>query len=228
VVNTPNNPTGKVFSREELSTIADLCTQWDCLAITDEIYEHIVYDGCEHLSLVTLPGMRERTIVINGLSKTFSITGWRLGYAIAPPRITAAVRKVHDFLTVGAPAPLQHAGAVAVGLPDAYFAGLRQAYAERRDYIMSVLEEGAFNPIKPRGAYYIMCDISDFGFADDVQFAQFLVREVGVAVVPGSSFYSDAASGSHQVRFAFPKRMETLLRAAPRLAGLKRSLAART
>lgn len=217
VLNTPNNPTGKVFTREELSFVADLCQRWDCLAFTDEIYEHMVYDGFSHASLATLPGMRERTVVVNGLSKTFSVTGWRVGYTIAPAHLTAAIRKVHDFLTVGAPAPLQAAGAAAMHVPDSYFEALQAKYLERRDFMMQTLESSGFRPWKPHGAYYIMCDVSGFGFPDDVSLAQFLVREVGVAVVPGSSFYSVPERGRQQVRFAFPKRMETLHRAAERL-----------
>lgn len=217
VINTPNNPTGKVFTRDELSFIADLCRQWDCIAITDEIYEHMVYDGYEHISPVTLPGMRERTVVINGLSKTFSVTGWRVGYVIAPPELTSAIRKVHDFLTVGAAAPLQAAGAVAMGFPDDYYAALTSEYAERRNFLVSCLREAGFQPYVPHGAYYVMCGIEAFGARDDVAFATHLVKDVGLAVVPGSSFYSVAERGSQQVRFAFPKRMETLQQAAERL-----------
>lgn len=224
VLNTPNNPTGKVFTREELQFIAELCEQWKCFALTDEIYEHMVYDGYEHVSPSTLPGMRERTITINGLSKTFSVTGWRVGYVIAPPDITSAVRKVHDFLTVGAAAPLQAAGVVAVQFPDSYYRELCNAYGQRRDFMVDVLRESGLRPFVPHGAYYVMCDISDFGFQDDVTFAQYLVRDVGVAVVPGSSFYSVPERGAQQVRFAFPKRMETLERVAPRLLGLKSSV----
>jgi L-glutamine---4-(methylsulfanyl)-2-oxobutanoate aminotransferase len=224
VLNTPNNPTGKVFTREELQFIAELCEQWECYALTDEIYEHMVYDGYEHVSPSTLPGMRERTITINGLSKTFSVTGWRVGYVIAPPDITSAVRKVHDFLTVGAAAPLQAAGVVAVQFPDSYYRELCNAYGQRREFMVDVLRESGLRPFVPHGAYYVMCDISDFGFEDDVTFAQYLVRDVGVAVVPGSSFYSVPERGAQQVRFAFPKRMETLERVAPRLLGLKNSV----
>jgi aminotransferase len=221
VINTPNNPTGKVFSRDELQFIADLCLRWDCIAITDEIYEHMVYDGAEHVSPITLPGMRERTVVINGLSKTFSVTGWRVGYTIAAPPLTAAIRKVHDFLTVGAAAPLQAAGAVAMRFPDAYFSRLAAEYQERRDFLVPALREAGFYPYVPRGAYYVMCGIEDFAYTDDVAFATELVREIGLAVVPGSSFYSRASSGSQQVRFAFPKRMATLEAATTRLESLR-------
>lgn len=220
VINTPNNPTGKVFSRVELEHVARLCHHWNCLAITDEIYEHMVYDGLEHVSIATLPGMRERTITVNGLSKTFSVTGWRVGYVIAPPEITDAVRKVHDFLTVGAAAPLQAAGAIAMSLPDQYYGQLRDAYRERRDFIVDVLRSCGFTLYLPRGAYYVMCDISDFDFPNDVAFSDFLVRDIGVATVPGSSFYSVPERGAQQVRFAFPKRMETLERVGTLLADL--------
>jgi aminotransferase len=214
VVNTPNNPTGKVFTREELELIVALCERHDCLVITDEIYEHMTYDGFEHVSPITLPAARERSVVINGLSKTYSVTGWRVGYVIAPPHITSSIRKVHDFLTVGAAAPLQAAGARAMRLPDRYYSDLAAAYVERRDYIVGALQSAGFRPYTPHGAYYVMCDISAFGVPSDVEFARFLVQDVGIAVVPGSSFYSQPRSGTHQVRFAFPKRMETLERAS--------------
>jgi aminotransferase len=226
VINTPNNPTGKVFSRDELELIAQLCRRWDCFALTDEIYEHMVYDGLEHISMATLPGMRDRTITVNGLSKTFSVTGWRVGYVVASPEITASIRKVHDFLTVGAAAPLQAAGAVAMSFPQSYYDELRRAYRERRDFTVGVLEAAGFRPYLPHGAYYVMCDISDFGFAGDTDFADFLVRELGVAVVPGSSFYSLPEAGAKQVRFAFPKRMETLERVRDRLTRLPAVLGA--
>jgi L-glutamine---4-(methylsulfanyl)-2-oxobutanoate aminotransferase len=224
IVNTPNNPTGKVFPRSELEFIADLCQRHDALAITDEIYEHIVYDGLAHISMATLPGMRERTITVNGLSKTFSVTGWRIGYTIAPKPITAAIRKVHDFLTVGAPAPLQEGGIAAMALPDAYYQQLQAEYEQRRDFIVDVLRESGFGVFVPHGAYYVMTDISPFGFRNDVAFADWLVRDAGIAVVPGSSFYSRPADGAHLVRFAFPKRIETLRRAADRLVGLRSQL----
>lgn len=223
VLNTPNNPTGKVFSLEELTFIADLCMKWNAVALADEIYEHMVFDGGRHISIATLDGMRERTVTVNGLSKTYSVTGWRVGYAIAPPKLTAAIRKVHDFLTVGAAAPLQVAGALAMSFPDEYYQQLEGNYRDRRDYFISVLRQAGLNPFLPRGAYYVMCDISDFGFENDVAFAQRLVEDVGVACVPGSSFYSIAARGANQVRFAFPKKRETLERAAARLIGLRDS-----
>jgi aminotransferase len=220
VLNTPNNPTGKVFTRDELTFIAELCLQWNAVALADEIYEHMVFDGDQHVSIATLEGMRERTVTINGLSKTYSVTGWRVGYAIAPPALTSAIRKVHDFLTVGAAAPLQVAGALAMSFPDAYYVQLEASYRERRDFIIPVLQAGGFKPFVPRGAYYVMCDIREFGLSSDVEFARYLVEEIGIACVPGSSFYSVAARGAQQVRFAFPKRLETLERAAAKLMGL--------
>jgi len=222
ILNTPNNPTGKVFTRAELEFIRDLCLEFDALAITDEIYEHILYDGTEHISIATLDGMRDRTITINGMAKTYSVTGWRVGWAVAPAQLTSAIRKVHDFLTVGAAAPLQAAGAVALSLPPEYYANLASAYQSRRDRMLPVLREAGFNVFVPRGAYYIMTDISAFGFADDVSFANYLVKDIGVATVPGSSFYSDPKSGARQVRFAFCKRDETLAAAAERLLHLKK------
>jgi aspartate/methionine/tyrosine aminotransferase len=221
IINTPNNPTGKVFSREELQRIAALCEKWDVLAITDEIYEHIIYDGCQHVSPITLDAMRERTIVVNGMSKTFSVTGWRVGYIIAPPGITGAIRKMHDFVSVGAPAPLQEAGAVALRLPDSYYADLATRYQERRDRLMSMLSDAGLNPMLPKGAYYIMCDISSWGFPNDVEFARFLVKDVGVATVPGSSFFSDPAAGKDIIRFTFCKKEETLRAAEERLRTLR-------
>jgi aspartate/methionine/tyrosine aminotransferase len=214
VVNTPHNPTGKVFTRAELQTIAELCLEFDCLAVTDEIYEYMLYDGAEHASIATLPGMAERTVTISGLSKTWSATGWRIGWCIAPETITGAIRKVHDFLTVGAPAPLQQAAAEALGFGQAYFDGLARDYAARRDFLASALAETGFEVYLPRGAYYIMTDIAAFGAADDVSFAMDLVRGGGVASVPGSSFYLDPAHGRSQVRFCFAKRPATLERAA--------------
>lgn len=220
ILNTPNNPTGKVFNRAELETIRELCLEFDALAITDEIYEHILYDGTEHISMASLDGMRHRTITINGMSKAYSVTGWRVGWAVAPAEITGAIRKVHDFLTVGAAAPLQAAGAVALSMPQEYYERLASAYCARRDRMLPVLREAGFEVFVPRGAYYIMTGIGGFGFADDVKFAQYLVKDVGVAVVPGSSFYSDAREGAQQVRFAFCKRDETLHAAAEKLRRL--------
>ncbi|HWP44371.1 MAG TPA: aminotransferase class I/II-fold pyridoxal phosphate-dependent enzyme [Blastocatellia bacterium] len=221
IINTPNNPTGKVFSREELETIARLCHKWNVIAITDEIYEHILFNDKKHIAIATLDGMRERTITINGLSKTYSVTGWRVGYTIAPPDITSAIRKVHDFLTVGAAAPLQEAGAHALRLPRSYYDRLQQEYAARRERMLAVLKEVGFKCFDPDGAYYVMTDISPFGYTDDVEFARFLVKDVGVAVVPGSSFYHDPKLGATQVRFTFCKKDETLSAAEERLRKLK-------
>jgi aspartate/methionine/tyrosine aminotransferase len=222
ILNTPNNPTGKVFTRTELELIRDLCVEFNVLAITDEIYEHILYDGTEHISIARLDGMRERTVTINGLSKSYSVTGWRVGWTIAPAMITDAIRKVHDFLTVGAPAPLQEAGAVALNLPDTYYSQLAENYKTRRDHLMPALTEAGFRCFRPRGAYYVMTDISRFGFADDLAFTQHLVKDIGVAAVPGSSFYNDPRDGAKQVRFAFCKRDQTLDEAARRLRKLQR------
>ncbi len=221
ILNTPNNPTGKVFTRQELETIRDLCVEFDVLAVTDEIYEHIIYDGARHISIAALDGMRSRTITINGMSKTYSITGWRVGWAIAAPELTNAIRKVHDFLTVGAAAPLQAAGSVALAMPDSYYRQLAEAYCARRDRLLPALRRAGFRAFMPRGAYYIMTDIAGFGFNNDVSFATHLVKNVGVAVVPGSSFYNDPRDGAQQVRFAFCKKDETLNAAAERLARMK-------
>jgi len=222
ILNTPNNPTGKVFARAELELIRDLCVEFNVLAITDEIYEHITYDGTQHMSMARLEGMQERTITINGLSKSYSVTGWRVGWAVGPPEITNAIRKVHDFLTVGAPAPLQEAGAAALGLPASYYQNLAKNYCTRRDRLMPALSEAGFRCYRPRGAYYVMTDISNFGFANDIEFTKYLVKEIGVAAVPGSSFYHDPRDGARQVRFAFCKRDETLDEAGRRLRRLKK------
>jgi aminotransferase len=221
IINTPNNPTGKVFTREELEFIRDLCLQWNAYAITDEIYEHILYDGAKHISMASLDGMRDRSITVNGMSKTYTVTGWRVGWAIAPPGPTEAIRKVHDFLTVGAAAPLQAAGAVALRLPDGYYTELAEKYRAKRELLLEILTGAGFQCFKPKGAYYIMTDISRFGAKDDVTFARHLIEEVGVAVVPGSSFYNDPASGAKQVRFAFCKKDETLRAASERLSRLR-------
>jgi len=222
ILNTPNNPTGKVFDGKELETLAGLARRYRAYVITDEIYQYMTYDGCRHVSMATLPGMRERTITINGLSKTYSVTGWRVGYAIAPPEVTGAIRKMHDFITVGAAAPLQEAGVTALRLPESYYEGLRASYHSRRDRMVALLEEVGFRCFKPRGAYYVMTDITAFGLPDDVGFTRHLIRDIGVAAVPGSSFYSDPALGRQQVRFCFSKTEATLDEAARRLQELKR------
>lgn len=220
VVNTPHNPTGKVFTREELTLIAQLCQQWDVLAFTDEIYEHILYDGAEHIAMATLPGMADRTVTINGLSKTYSVTGWRVGYILASPELTAAIRKVHDFLTVGAAAPLQRAGVTAMQLPPSYYEELAQLYQEKRDFITETLDRLKMPYFKPQGAYYILADISDFGYANDVEFTYHLIKNIGVAVVPGSSFFSQPELGRSLIRFCFSKTPETLRAAQERLIKL--------
>jgi aminotransferase len=214
VVNTPHNPTGKVFSRAELERIADLCQRHGALAVTDEIYEYILYDGAEHVSIASLPGMAERTITISGLSKTWSATGWRIGWCVASEPLTGAIRKVHDFLTVGAPAPLQEAAAVALDFGPEYFRSLAEEYAARRDLLLGALEEVGFRVFTPRGAYYAMTDIGGLSGEGDVAFAHALVARGGVATVPGSSFFLDPADGRALVRFCFAKRLETLERAA--------------
>ena len=222
IVNTPNNPTGKVFSREEIKMICDLALRYDAFVITDEIYEHILYDGARHVSPITIDGMRERTIVINSLSKTYSVTGWRVGWCIASPETTAAIRKVHDFLTVGAAAPLQQAGAVALALPDSYYEKLAASYAHRRDFALDMLGGAGFRCFRPRGTYYVMTDISPFGFANDTEFTRYLVERIGVAGVPGSSFFRNPVDGHRLMRFAFCKTDETLSAAAERLSKLRR------
>src|SRR6516162_5012590 len=227
VINTPHNPSGKVFTRAELETIAALCRRYDTLAITDEIYEHIIYDGARHVSIATLPGMADRTVTISGLSKTYSITGWRLAYAIACERITSAIRKVHDFLTVGAPHPLQEAGAVALRLPESFYAELAAMYERKRAMLYQALTEAGLRCSQPAGAYYIMADIAHLGFADDFAAADFMLNDVGVAPVPGSSFYSRPELGRNKVRFTFSKSDETIALAAQRLQQLPKKVAAR-
>ncbi len=227
IVCNPNNPTGKVFRREELEMIASLCKEYDALCFADEIYEHIIYPSSErkvsHISMAQIDGMRERTVIVNSMSKTYSVTGWRVGYCIAPPAITAAIRKVHDFLTVGAAAPLQAAGVVALQSPPEYYSRLQREYTVRRDFLISALENTGLKLFVPDGAYYVMADISAFGFASDIEFTHHLIREVGVACVPGSSFFSEGARGSGLIRFCFCKREETLRAAADRLQTLRPS-----
>lgn len=225
IICNPNNPTGKVFTRDEMEFIASLCKEFDALCFTDEIYEHILYprDGAEiqHISMAQLDGMRDRTVIVNSMSKTYSVTGWRVGYCIASPETTSGIRKVHDFLTVGAAAPLQAAGAYALSLPAEYYDRLQAEYRARRDLLVPILESAGFGVFVPDGAYYIMTDISNFGFSDDVAFTRHLIREVGVACVPGSSFYSIPERGAQQVRFCFCKKDETLQLAAERLGKLR-------
>ena len=220
IVNTPHNPTGRVFMRDELALIAELCQKYDVIAITDEIYEHIRYAGGHHV-LATWPGMRERTVTISGLSKTFSCTGWRLGYAVAPFEMTSPIRKVHDFLTVGAPAPLQAAGAVGMAFDADYYNHLALEYRARREIMCSALDEAGFKYAAPEGAYYILADFSEISDLESREFALWLAKEVGVATVPGMSFYSKPELGKSVTRFAFCKKLETLDKAAQRLVGLQ-------
>jgi aminotransferase len=218
IINTPNNPTGKIFSRAELEAIARLCQKWGAIAVTDEIYDHILYDGATHIPMAGLDGMADRTVTINSVSKTFSVTGWRVGWTIGPPDITNAIRKVHDFLTVGAAAPLQAAAAVALASPQSYYDDLAATYRAKRDRLMKILTDAGFVCFEPKGAYYIMTDVSGFGFSDDVALARHLVTEVGVASVPGSSFFHEPSLGSQRLRFCFCKKDETLAAGEERLA----------
>ena len=227
VLNTPNNPLGKVFTRDELQQIARLCCEFDCLAVTDEIYEHIIYTSRPHISIGSLPEMRDRTITVSGLSKSYSMTGWRLGYVIAPEYLTNAIRKMHDFLTVGAPHPLQEAGAVALQLGEEYYRQLVDRYDKNRKLFLDLLTEAGFRCYPPEGAYYIMTDISDFGFPDDTEFAHWLVREIGVGGVPGSSFYSRPELGKTKFRFMFSKPESVLREAGERLMQIRDKIARR-
>jgi aspartate/methionine/tyrosine aminotransferase len=222
IINTPNNPTGKVFTRQELQTIANLCMKWDVLAITDEIYEHIVYDGRLHTPMVTVDGMRDRTITINALSKTYSVTGWRVGYVIASHQLTQGIRKVHDFLTVGAPAPLQEAGAKALALPRQYYLDLAASYQNKRDILLKSLHSAGFDCSTPYGAYYIMAGFSALSTLTDIEFTRYLVKDIGIAVVPGSSFFHQPERGSGYVRFCFCKKDSTLKSAGDRLQRIPR------
>ncbi len=219
VVNSPHNPTGKVFTREELELIAALCVEFDAIAFTDDIYEHIVFEG-EHIPLATIEGMADRTVSIHSMSKSYSVTGWRIGWTIAAPELTVGIRRVHDFLTVGAAAPLQAAAVVALGFPPSYYDQLVADYRARRDVLLPALRDAGFRLDQPAGAYYVMTDIRDLTDEDDVAFALRLIRDHGVAAVPGSSFFSRPELGLTKLRFAFPKRLETLAAAAERLATL--------
>ncbi len=220
VLNTPNNPTGKVFGKEEISVIADLATDNNVTVITDEIYEHIIYDGAQHTSIASMGDMDQRTITIEGFSKTYSVTGWRVGYVLAPPHLTCAIRKVHDFLTVGAPAPLQHACVAALNMPPAYYEELVDMYDKKRHMLYNALTTCGFKCKLPQGAYYILADISVFDMGDDVTFAHYLAAEIGVVAVPDSSFYKNPEMGASTVRFTFSKSDETLLEAVSRLEKL--------
>jgi aminotransferase len=222
VLCNPNNPTGAVMSRDEMEFIAALCRKWNVIAITDEIYEHIIYDGRTHLCMATLDGMKDRTVVVGGMSKTYSVTGWRVGTIMAPKHLTQTFRQIHDFVSIGAAAPLQEAGAVAYRLPRSYYDALAADYQARRDKLCSALVEIGFDLVPPQGAYYVMAGIEAFGVTDDVAFAQHLVRDVGVATVPGSSFFRDKDLGHSYIRFCFCKRDETLDTAIERLRALRR------
>jgi aspartate/methionine/tyrosine aminotransferase len=217
ILNSPNNPTGRVFGRGELMLIAGLCQEFDALAITDEIYEHILYDSTSHIPIATLPGMRERSVLVNSMSKTYSVTGWRVGWVLAAPDLTDSIRKVHDFLTVGAAAPLQQAGVLALNMPDSYYQKLARDYQGRRDMLLGILERAGFRCFRPDGAYYIMTDIQDFGFTDDYAFVRHMIERAGVAAVPGSSFFANSNDGSTLIRFCFCKKYETLEEARNRL-----------
>ena len=217
ILNSPNNPTGRVFGRAELMVIAELCQEFDALAITDEIYEHILYDSASHIPIATLPGMRERSVLVNSMSKTYSVTGWRVGWVLAAPDLTDSIRKVHDFLTVGAAAPLQQAGVLALNMPDSYYQKLARDYQGRRDMLLAILEGAGFRCFRPDGAYYIMTDIRDFGFPDDFTFVRHMIEQAGVAAVPGSSFFANSNDGSKLIRFCFCKKYETLEEARLRL-----------
>jgi len=223
LVCNPNNPTGTVLPREQLQLIADLCQKWNVIAITDEIYEHILYDGHKHLALATFDGMHDRTVTISGMSKTYAVTGWRIGTMMASPKLTHAFRQMHDYVSIGAAAPLQQAGAVAYRMPRSYYAELAADYQERRDRVCGALEEIGFDLVKPQGAYYVMADFSAFvaGEPHDVEFAQHLVRDVGVATVPGSSFFDHKQLGRRFVRFCFAKSDETLDEGMRRLRTLQ-------
>ncbi len=221
ILNTPNNPTGKVFSKDELRLLADLCVDHDVVAVTDEIYEHIVYDDARHVSLAAVGDMADRTITINALSKTYSATGWRVGWAIAPRTLADAMRRIHDFLTVGAPHPLQIAAATALALPEAYYAELARMYRAKRDRFVRGLRSVRLDCRPPNGAYYVIADASGFPFTDDWAFAMYLVERLGVATVPGSSFYANPEDGRRYVRFMFSKKDSTLEEALRRLEPLK-------
>jgi aminotransferase len=224
IINTPHNPTGKVFTRAELEFIAGLCQEYGVMAFTDEIYEHILYDDAQHVAMASIPGMEDMTVTISGLSKTYSVTGWRIGTIIAAPEITAAIRKVHDFLTVGAPAPLQRAGVTALRMPPNYYEELARAYFERRQLMLETLDIAGIRYFMPQGAYYVFTDISAFGYRTDIEFTHYMVKDIGVAVVPGSSFFSRSELGHKYVRFCFSKKNETLYAARERLSRLKDAL----
>lgn len=223
IINSPHNPTGKVFSKEELEMIARLCQKWGVLAFTDEIYEHILYDGHKHVAIGSLAGMENLTVTINSLSKTYSITGWRVGWAIAAKELTAPIRKVHDFLTVGSPAPLQRAGVTALQMPQRYYSELHDEYEERRRHMLESLNMAGIPFYKPQGAYYVFCDISSFGYGSDLDFMKHLVEKIGIAVVPGSSFFGPWEISRNYVRFCFSRQLKTLNESRERLKYLMKA-----
>jgi aspartate/methionine/tyrosine aminotransferase len=225
LLNTPHNPTGKVFTRAELSTIAALCRRYDALAITDEVYEHLLFDGNEHISLATLPGMRERTVTINSASKTFSVTGWKVGYVAAPADLTDALRRIHQFVTFCSSAPAQEAVAQALeqAVERGYYDDFREGYAERLEILMDTLHSVGLRPVRPQGTFFVMSDISGLGFEDDVHFARYMTAEVGVACIPPSAFYAVSDEGTRLARWCFAKTSETLAAAAERLTAWHKS-----
>jgi aminotransferase len=233
IVNTPHNPTGRVFSRAELIDIAELCQEFDVIAVTDEIYERILFDNREHVSIGSLEGMHGRTVTISGLGKTYAVTGWRVGWAVAAPPLTALIRKVHDYLTICAPSPFQAAGIVALSQPDGYYDGMRAQYTGRRAILLEALERAGLPFCQPEGAYYVMADFGGLewdtgafsrpGWTPDRAFAEYIARDVGVAVVPGSSFYAGGDQGTSRIRFNFAKQEDTLHQAARRLRRLRRA-----
>jgi aminotransferase len=218
LLNTPCNPSGKVFSRDEMELIARFCREYGVYVITDEIYEHILYDGLEHVHMAGLPGMWERTVTISGISKSYSATGWRVGYVIAHYDLMAAIRKCHDYMVVCAPSPFQIGAVVAMGLPDSYYQELRQFYWERRDFLLRVFDELSVPVFRPAGAYYMMIRIDELGRGNDEAFATALVQQAGLAVVPGSSFYHRPEDGRDKVRFCFAKKWETLHQVKERMS----------
>jgi aspartate/methionine/tyrosine aminotransferase len=222
VINTPGNPTGKVFNNDELHLIAELCREWDVIAISDEVYEHLVYDGREHRSMLQFEDLRERAVVLSGLSKTYSLTGWRIAYVIAPPELTKVIRLAHGYTTYCAPTPLQAAAICALHLPDSYYQKFSREMQARRDRLMSILERSGFICFKPAGAFYLMTDIKDLGYSDDMEFTKFLIKEIGVAAMPGSTFYSNRSDGNGLLRFCFGKSAATLDAAEERLSRLAR------
>lgn len=225
LINTPHNPTGRVFDEEEMAALIDVVTAHDLVLITDEIYEHILYDGRVHVSPARHPALKDRTIVVGGMSKTFAITGWRLGFVFAPKALAAGVRRVHDYMTICAPTPLQAAAVTALELPATYYQELTESYQQRRDTLMEYLTEAGFDALMPQGAYYTIADYRGLSVPqaslNSLEFAMWMTREVGVAVVPMSSFYSDPSLGEGSVRFAFPKKLETLRVAGERLLAIR-------